>query len=878
MEGTWSNTHSTQDCIGLLITLHWNSTDAGGSTQTPFFVNGEFLSPIFLVPKPDGSQRFIFNLKSLNQYIENSKFKMEDIRTAIKLMRKGCYMATIDLKDAYYNIPIVESSRKYLRFEWNSNRYEFHCLPFGLCTAPRIFTKIMRPVMSHLRALGLVSVIYIDDVWVMGITYEECTRNVSTTISTLEELGFILNYKKSQLTPAQRVKFLGFYLNSDSMTIELPEMKQKGIHDKCQQFLNKSTSSLQSLSEFIGTLVSVTLAVPYGMLHTKSLEREKFIGLERHNFDYTKSVVLSPDCLKDIHWWSSAVKNAHTFIQSDSFDLTIFTDASTTGWGASCNDLSVGGYWSTHELHLHINCLELIAAYYGLRTFAKTQVHSNILLRIDNVTAIAYINKMGGIRFPHLSNIARTIWDFCESRALHVKATYIPSAENVEADRESRECFKETEWCLSDIHFETIVSQFGHFEVDLFASRINSKCEMYVSWKPDPYCFSVDAFTISWENKNFYAFPPFNMIPRVLKKIIDEHAQGVVVVPKWEAQPWFPVAPSSEQPGFDGRAFAREAFLLMGLSEASLELIVNSLSRQTWKQYQIHFRRWKEFSEDNHQSPYFSDIQIISDFIYHLYNNGASYSTLNSARSALSLILPKIENFPVGSHPIITRMLKGVSRSRPPAPRYESTWDPSCVLSYYNNLGPNENLNLTNLSYKCVTLLALATAQRVQTLSLMSRSNIVVRDDGLEVFIPERIKTSGIKATQPCLVIPKFVESPNLCVMSCLTVYLSVTSKIMDHSHDRVFVSISKPHVPVTTQTLSRWIKGALASCGIDTRLFCAHSTRHAATSAAYRNGVAIDEIKARAGWSERSKTFANFYNRPLDTRQNFAKSVFGMK
>ena len=102
-------------------------------------VQNEFLSPYFLVKKSNGSYRFILNLKKLNKFIEAPHFKLEDFRTAKNLITRDCFMASIDLKDAYFLISVKKECRKYLRFEFNNKLYEFNCLPFGLNVAPFIW-------------------------------------------------------------------------------------------------------------------------------------------------------------------------------------------------------------------------------------------------------------------------------------------------------------------------------------------------------------------------------------------------------------------------------------------------------------------------------------------------------------------------------------------------------------------------------------------------------------------------------------------------------------------------------------------------------------------------------------------------------------------
>jgi len=188
-----------------------------------------------------------------------------------------------------------------------------------------------------------------------------------------------------------------------------------------------------------------------------------------------------------------------------------------------------------------INYLELLAVFHGLRCFASHLDNSNVLLRVDNSAALSYINRMGSIKFPYLSDLTKRIWSWCAERDLFIYASYIPSAQNFEADAESRVISVETEWSLDQSYFDKIDANFGHFDIDLFATSNNAKCPCFVSWFPDPLALSVDAFSLDWGGIYFYAFPPFILILRVLRKIISDKASGVVVVPWWPTQPWFPL-------------------------------------------------------------------------------------------------------------------------------------------------------------------------------------------------------------------------------------------------------------------------------------------------------------------------------------------------
>ena len=137
--------------------------------------------------------------------------------------------------------------------------------------------------------------------------------------------------------------------------------------------------------------------------------------------------------------------------------------------------------------------------------------------------------------------MAQQIWEWCSDRSIWITASYLPGSQNVDADFMSRKFNDNIEWMLNRDIFSEIVQRFGKPDIDLFASRINTQLPVYVSWKPDPSAWAIDAFSLDWGNLNFYAFPPFNLISKCLQKIRSDRAQGLLVVPNWPTQPWFPI-------------------------------------------------------------------------------------------------------------------------------------------------------------------------------------------------------------------------------------------------------------------------------------------------------------------------------------------------
>jgi hypothetical protein len=195
---------------------------------------GGFYSNLFLVPKKDGGQRPVINLKALNSFVQTEHFKMEEIHTLRDLVNPEDWLAKVDLKDAYFAIPIHQSHRQYLRFYYQEKCYQFQCLPFGLSSAPWVFTKTLKekcyqfqclpfglssapcvftktlkPVIALLREIGVRLIAYIDDILVLAESKELASSHAEALVYLLQCLGFRVNQKKSVLEPAQAMEFLG---------------------------------------------------------------------------------------------------------------------------------------------------------------------------------------------------------------------------------------------------------------------------------------------------------------------------------------------------------------------------------------------------------------------------------------------------------------------------------------------------------------------------------------------------------------------------------------------------------------------------------------------------------------------------------------------
>ena len=496
------------------------------------------VSPIFLRMKSDGTYRLILNLKKTNEYVEKLHFKMDTIHTVLSLVTPNCYLSSIDIKVAYYSVRINECDQKYLKFQFNGQHYQFTCLPNGLSSGPRKFTKLMKAPLAELRKRGHLVSAFIDDLINFGDSYEDCLINLAETIALLQKLGFIIHPDKSHLTPTQEITFLGFVINSNSMTISLTEEKSKNIVQECKAVLSMGKIKIRHVARIIGKLIATFPAVKYGPLHFRFLESCKSKAIKVHKGNYDSLMSLDENAIDNLVWWTKNTISAYNEIFKGTPVANLYTDASNLGWGAVYRNKRTQGGWNRKEQQLHINALELKAILFGLQSLVQDRnIHLQILC--DNTSAVHILNKMGSSHSIICDSLVRDIWAFAISQNLWISASHIPGKQNAEADKESREHELQTEWKLSASIFQEITSHFQRYpDIDLFASRLNYQLKPFVSYRADPEASAVNAFQLNWSDIFFYAFPPFCIIGRV-QKIILERAEGILVVPKWPNQPWF---------------------------------------------------------------------------------------------------------------------------------------------------------------------------------------------------------------------------------------------------------------------------------------------------------------------------------------------------
>ncbi len=201
--------------------------------------------------------------------------------------------------------------------------------------------------------------------------------------------------------------------------------------------------------------------------------------------------------------------------------------------------VKANGMWSYSEKEKHINFKELKAAFLCLQTFARDENQKHIRIESDNTVTVSYINNMGG-KVVYLDDLARKMWFWALERNIWLSSAYIPGVNNQIADHESRKVANDnTEWQLKTTVFKKIQKMWPFPKIDLFASRLNNQLPRYVSWGPDPKAVAIDAMSLYWSENDYYLFPPFSLLGRVLAKLDRDGGSSTLVAPVWPTQNWW---------------------------------------------------------------------------------------------------------------------------------------------------------------------------------------------------------------------------------------------------------------------------------------------------------------------------------------------------
>ena len=876
-----------------------------------------FYSRLFLVPKPHQRWRPVIDLSRLNTFLHVEKFKMETPESIRTSLIPGEWVASIDLSDAYLHIPIHPNSRKYLRFCHRSQVFQFTSLPFGLATAPQVFTMVVKEVKLMALSRGLRLHQYLDDWLIRSQSQEEALVNTRAVVDLTQSLGWIINQEKSELKPTQVFSFVGYEYHLDSALVKPTQERWLKLQDLILRLKSKHVLTARCLMSLIGLLASTEKMVPEGRLHMRPFQ---FHLKEHWKFPQSLDSLLPWTEVISAHldWWqnpTNVMRGADLHPKDHSIQL--FTDASNVGWGAHLDQSSTKGLWSPQEKGLHINVLELKAGSQTLQrpVSGPNSVSCHGQLNCGSLHKQTRGNTLGGdVRTP-----------------VETHDLVPPLSHNLESQAHSRvpECDGRPTFQVEPGPVDRMVTSSTGVQTDLpkvVHSPRGPLCHssepqapsVRVSYPRPPglghrcskhrldgshcLCLPSNGSPSQGDPKNQAVhLPDHSNSPRLARDALvlgpsaalnrDPSATpGVDNTPQAVPQLRVPQLPAAPQPP---RLVSRSGQLQeQGFSVEVAERIAapqRSSTRTIYKSKWALFEKWCRDNSVDFSSP---SVKQISDFFMYLYQDlNRRPSTIDGYRTAIVDTLgPTAQH--IAHNEDLHRLLSSFHRDRPKSSRNLPQWNLSVVLNELTKapFEPMKDTDLKHLTLKTAFLLALASGKRrseihawvANKVSNLGQWEKVALFPSSDFIAKNQLAREGSQSVSPVtipalttIVDRQFKEDRTLCPVRALRYYLDRT-KDLRGSRSLLFISFKKGHTSdIRPATLSSWLKQTILLCykqadqqALDLVQVKAHDIRAFAASKAFYGGVSVDQIMQACHWKAHN-TFTNFYLKDLTWSDN---------
>jgi hypothetical protein len=506
------------------------------------------ICPLQVVKHPvSGKRRLVQDLRWINGHLPNVPFKMESLHNELgDIVRRGDKLLTTDITKAYYCLAMHPDAQRYLGWEWKGKFYMPTCLVFGLSTAPRVFTKIMRPMMAFMRSLAVRVLGMIDD-YLWAEQPENIARVKQAVLAVLPGLGWTLN-DKCELTPQDEVLMLGMLINAKLFQVRAPEKKVKAAVGDMELAVLKHEAqqpiTIQLLQRITGRLMSMMLAFGGTRVFTRDLYRIIAVALEGNEVRKMNGmrpvyhVQLDRKAIEELEFWLERLfthNGLRIHCREEQVQMVLWTDASDMGYGGEVAGVTVGeesvaaaeralpeqdvalmahGCLPKEEIARSSTRRELV----GLLKVASTskvlhQIHGKrILVIMDSIPALRNLIKGGG-PVPILNEAVKEWARFCEKEKVEATYEWVERAKNWRADQASKLHYEQHQFCRP-AQEEKI--------------RECMKALPATNWRGE-------AGNNHWRGKVPIFTPMFHHVDARVEMIRSQLEEAVIVVPRWPA-------------------------------------------------------------------------------------------------------------------------------------------------------------------------------------------------------------------------------------------------------------------------------------------------------------------------------------------------------
>ena len=499
--------------------------------------------PLNVVPKKNGKLRLILDLRHVNKFLHKFKFKFESLADAAMLMQPNDLLCSADLTNGYWQLRMRKDTYEYLGFEWKGQFYVFKVLPFGLSTAPYVFAQTMRAFSAVLRNHGFRLLNYLDDfLFILGPDRPRAEAQMKQILSWFKKSGLCVNVEKSVLTPCTRIECLGFEIDTVKGVFEVTETRWSAFQHQLLKVCDwKGTMPVREVAKVTGHLASFKLVLG-NLARFRCRELYRIILPAAQSLLWHLHVSIDAPAWNELMFWRQAPRSLFStslWPGPSAAEVDVFCDASGTGWGGHMNKLQAKGHFPADVCEDSSGRRELFAIFHTLQSFQRVLKSQRICIKTDSQNAMSVLQK--GSAKPHMHRPAVAISELCATLDVKFTVVWIPRAQNQLADDLSKQIEYTSDWQLNPKFCAILQKRWHKIEVDRFAASHNAQCARFNALYYCPGVEAVDAFAQNWSSVFNWWNPPFSLIGRVLCKIQQDDAKGILIVPYWPSAWWWPM-------------------------------------------------------------------------------------------------------------------------------------------------------------------------------------------------------------------------------------------------------------------------------------------------------------------------------------------------
>ena len=869
--------------------------ESKGAVEECFDQEGIY-SPMFVVPKKNKKLRPVWDRRFINSHHIKHHFKMESLLTVKELLQRGDYMTVIDLKDAYFHIPIAEKHWNYFRFRLRGRSWRYLVMMFGLTSAPRIWTKLMRTVVAVIRLNGHSN----SDIHRRYSDHEQVIRRVPPThsgdLGVVGKVGNQSQLGKVQINAQSNTRV--FRINNRLIQHDFQDTQrqikkhQEGGKRSIGQSTNHSTDVSTSIRQVdgsgIGSLSNQVENVGFDQVQKQpnvSWLRQSNTVISGGNRRATMVAKQS----QQMEWKNSVNGSSNNSTPNRCIQNGLGSCVGTNRTGNS-------RFLVTFRNNLQQQCKRIVSRHIWGKVFRRVSFRGSGRV-VNGQHNCSQLHQQNGRESTNSAQHSTRVLELVPGTSSQCKSTISSRTEKSNSRSSFQTSSGQIRLDAQPSHLSKVGSQVGSTRYRSVCFKVKSPTSKILLLETRSKSISSGCFQSKLETSPLLGKSPIQFNRSSVEQsserksgdnISNTTLANTILVPstsRSNGRLSNSLTRSSRsistrflrqrsgirksQLESSRLAYLRQRGIYQELSEEAVAFVLSRGKPTTGKTYD---HGWRVFAEWWNSHNFLQDNispARVAQFLYDKFTAGYSFSAIASFRTAVSVTAPTWLGLPLGQTDVVKTMMHKIELENPPEPRYEATWDMNILVHYIASLPDNKDLDTDVLRRKCIVLFKLVTMARSADVDSVKFATLAFTPQHMVYQL--RPTKNYKRTTQEIHKVLRLEDTNKLCPVACWEEYIQRTSQIR-RAADKVFVAVKSPYKEISRDTIAKDTMLMMEAAGVDTTRFKSHSTRSAAASKALDQGASVDEVMKQGRWRSRS-VFTRFYDRS-QRKDNFSQLV----